>query len=149
MARLGSSYESMREDDATARPKPRKNWMAPAILLAVTAALVAVVIDPSLRKQITTFFPAPVSKQIEMEARVWADRQTGSYYCADSRLFGRGAGSYMKQGDALTLGFQPALGKYCQPAYPEHSRAFVHTPDPLTRSVASRSSSPTPMRDSR
>ena len=46
-------------------------------------------------------------------AAVWAIQQEGNYYCSGSVLAGRKPGKFMKQADALTLGYQPALGHYC------------------------------------
>lgn len=46
-------------------------------------------------------------------AMVWAIRQEGNYYCSGSVLAGRKPGQFMKQADALMLGYQPALGHYC------------------------------------
>jgi hypothetical protein len=46
-------------------------------------------------------------------AAVWAIQQEGNYYCSGSVLAGRKPGHFMKQADALTLGYQPALGHYC------------------------------------
>ncbi|MDE3136939.1 MAG: hypothetical protein KGL59_10225 [Acidobacteriota bacterium] len=54
--------------------------------------------------------PRPVS---EPNAMVWAIQHEGNYYCAGSVLAGRKPGEFMKQSDALTLGYQPALGHYC------------------------------------
>lgn len=46
-------------------------------------------------------------------AMVWAMQQDGNYYCAGSVLAGRKPGQFMRQADALTLGYQPALDHYC------------------------------------
>jgi hypothetical protein len=46
-------------------------------------------------------------------AMVWAIQQEGNYYCSGSVLAGRKPGQFMKQADALTRGYQPALGHYC------------------------------------
>ena len=54
--------------------------------------------------------PASLS---DPDAKVWAIRSEGNYYCAGSVLTGHKPGRYMTQGNALTLGYQPALGRYC------------------------------------
>lgn len=45
---------------------------------------------------------------------VWVLPQDGDYYCRGSVLHGREPGRLMKQVNALTKGYQPALGNYCQ-----------------------------------
>lgn len=123
MALHSSSYESMYEEPGSKPPK-REGAGLVAILLVVAVAVIAVLFIPSLRARINKFFPSHVPKKVVMSAKVWADKQAGSYYCADSKFFGRGAGTYMNQGDALTLGYQPALGDYCQGNYPKHFKAL-------------------------
>ena len=46
-------------------------------------------------------------------AQVWVIQSEGNYYCAGSVLAGQKPGRYMTQANALTLGYQPALGRYC------------------------------------
>jgi hypothetical protein len=50
------------------------------------------------------------------ELPVWVIPQEGNYYCSGGALFGTRPGRFMKQADALTLGYQPATGRYCTAA---------------------------------
>lgn len=50
---------------------------------------------------------------VDPNARVWAVQQDGNYYCSGSALAHQKPGRFLKQADALTLGYQPALGHYC------------------------------------
>jgi hypothetical protein len=54
--------------------------------------------------------PASLS---DPDAQVWVIQAEGNYYCSGSAFAGRKPGRYMTQGNALTLGYQPALGRYC------------------------------------
>jgi hypothetical protein len=46
--------------------------------------------------------------------RVWVERTTGLYYCADADSFGKGRGSYLSQQDAQAEHFRPAFDKPCE-----------------------------------
>ncbi|HEV2388072.1 MAG TPA: hypothetical protein VGS20_12545 [Candidatus Acidoferrales bacterium] len=52
-------------------------------------------------------------KMADPGAMVWTIQSNGSYYCAGSVLDGRQPGKHMSQADALTVGYQPAAGRYC------------------------------------
>jgi hypothetical protein len=52
-------------------------------------------------------------KMADPGAMVWAIQSKGSYYCSGSVLLGREPGRFLTQADALTLGYQPADGRYC------------------------------------
>jgi hypothetical protein len=52
-------------------------------------------------------------------AQVWAIQSEGTYYCSGSMMYGHQPGKYLAQADALTLGYQPALGSYCEPDKPQ------------------------------
>jgi hypothetical protein len=123
MALHSSSYETMYEDHGSKPPKRKESSMI-VVLLFVAAALVAAFFIPGVRARVSKYFPTDQPKKVEMGAKVWADKQAGTYYCADSHFFGHGTGTYMKQGDALTLGYQPALGNYCQEGQPAHSKTL-------------------------
>lgn len=53
-------------------------------------------------------------KLSDPNAVVWVIQRDGNYYCSGSVLNGRQPGKPMKQATALTFGYQPALGHYCQ-----------------------------------
>ena len=137
MALHSSSYESLHQDSEP--PKPRKTSGGLAMLLVIGFALIAVLLIPSLRSRFDKLFPSQTPKRVEMGVRVWADKQAGNYYCSNSDFFGRGSGSYMRQGDALTLGYQPALGNYCEEGNPVHSKALVRSTASHAHPAGSRS----------
>lgn len=120
MALHSSSYESL-YDEQPEPPKRKDSSGVYLVLLVVAAVLLGAMFIPSLRARVTKFFPSETSKKVDMAVQVWANKRAGSYYCPGSQLFGHGAGKYMSQGNALTLGYQPALGQYCQGAHPSHS----------------------------
>jgi hypothetical protein len=100
--------------------KPGTSRSGPPILpLAAFVAiflLVAIALTPAnLPKLLSELGLSPESTS-DPNAMVWAIQQEGNYYCAGSVLAGRKPGEFMKQSDALTLGYQPALGHYCAPA---------------------------------
>ncbi len=64
----------------------------------------------------TLFGLAPKKHSVPRpDARVWANKQTGLYYCPDSKLYGGAeTGRYMPQEQALQAGYRPAGQEYCQ-----------------------------------
>ncbi|MDE3137536.1 MAG: hypothetical protein KGL59_13245 [Acidobacteriota bacterium] len=124
MALNSSSYETMHQDHGEA-PKPHRGSGGLAIVLILGIGLIAALVIPSVRSRIDKFFPSTTPKRVEMGLRVWANKEAGNYSCPGSKFFGRGAGTYMRQGDALTLGYQPALGNYCQGSESSESKPLV------------------------
>jgi hypothetical protein len=55
------------------------------------------------------------SGRARLNVKVWVNKSTGIYYCADSALYGRSdPGAYMAQGEAVQTGYSPALGEPCE-----------------------------------
>jgi hypothetical protein len=146
MALNHSSYDTMYDDHGSKPPKPQKNGGLVTILLFLATALVAALFIPGVRARVSKLFSSDAPKKVEMGAKVWADKKAGNYYCADSSFFGRGTGSYMKQGDALTLGYQPALGSYCQESYPTHLKGLDQARSRSAPAGGSQSSHTSPAR---
>ena len=70
---------------------------------------------PSIRGTLGSLLMAqPVNQFMNATVIVWANQQTGNYYCEDSWGYGKGRGTFMKQGEALTDGYQPELAQYCK-----------------------------------
>ena len=47
--------------------------------------------------------------------KVWTYKQTGFYYCPDSKFYGKfKPGAYMTQGEALERGYRPAAQDPCR-----------------------------------
>ncbi|GEM_PF-1087298 len=91
----------------------------PAVLLIILFAFVMATVAPvnfnRLLHRLLPFLPS--DKQVlspqDAGAIVWVVQQSGTYYCSDSEFYGQGAGQFMKQGEALERGYQPALTRYC------------------------------------
>lgn len=111
MARHGSSYEHDYEEPK--KPQKPKGAGTDLLVLLLLAALLVVVLVPSLRKKAMSELSFGTHTKIQMGVQVWANKDAGYYYCYGSRFYGHGSGKFMDQGDALTRGFQPELGKYC------------------------------------
>jgi hypothetical protein len=85
----------------------------PIAAFLATFIFVAIALTPAnLPKLLSELGLGPQSTN-DPSAMVWAIQQEGNYYCSDSVLAGRKPGEFMTQSDALTLGYQPALGHYC------------------------------------
>ena len=86
----------------------------PAVILLVSfAVFMAAIVPLDFSTLFHKMFPPTVQRVPHKDAAVWVDSTAGVYYCANSILFGKTQGAYMKQVDALDRGYQPALGTYC------------------------------------
>ena len=96
--------------------KPRIGKNGPPILPVAAFLLVflmmVLALTPSSVPKLLVEFSVP-RKMSDPSAVVWVIPQDGNYYCSGSVLHGREPGRLMKQGEALTQGYQPALGRYC------------------------------------
>jgi hypothetical protein len=147
MALNSSSYESMHQDHGS--EPTRKHSSAPAILLFLAFALIVALAVPNVRARLSKVFPSATPKRVNMGLRVWASKEAGNYYCPGSEFSGRGSGTYLKQGDALTLGYQPALGKYCQQGESTDSKSIARSTRRQPRYAGAPSNSSTGSEDSR
>lgn len=127
MARNGSSYRPVVSD--TRKPPRQRETGVFMLLLLVFGLALAVIYVPGLRTRVRSFFPPSANPTMNSAVVVWADKQAGSYYCAGSRLYGKKPGSYMRQGNALTHGYQPALGRYCEEEQTKQSKGVRHMAD--------------------
>lgn len=110
----------------------------PAVILLVCFAVFMAAIAPlNFASMIRKLFPTPSQTVPHQNAAVWVDNSGGVYYCANSIMFGKSRGEYMKQVDALDRGYQPALGTYCNG--PDWS-----LPSQRVRSTATSTPPPTP-----
>ena len=56
-----------------------------------------------------------VLERAQLNMKVWADKQTGFYYCAGSRFYGHTqSGQYISQGEALQAGYTAAMNEPCR-----------------------------------
>ncbi len=104
----------------------------PAVILLVSFAVFMAALAPlDFSSIFHKFFPTQIQKVPHQDAAVWVDKTAGVYYCADSIMFGKTQGGYMKQVEALDRGYQPALGTYCTgPAWPLHGEFNKLTAQP-------------------
>jgi hypothetical protein len=54
-----------------------------------------------------------VGRLTDPNTMIWMIKDTGTFYCADSVLWGKQPGQAMSQGEALQMGYQPAIPGYC------------------------------------
>jgi hypothetical protein len=80
---------------------------------------------PSVNAPLRQMLSHPTRPKLDSSVRVWISKDSGTYYCLGSTLYGLGSGSYVTQGDALTSGYQPALNEYCTEDKPKDAK----TPD--------------------
>ncbi len=81
-----------------------------AALLIAGAVIVLIVVG--------FLFYVPSSRRSELkgnpETMVWVNRKTGLYFCAGTNLYGKGVGTYMRQGTAQRQSIRPALYGECE-----------------------------------
>jgi hypothetical protein len=107
----------------------------PAVILLVSFSMFMAAVAPLDFTQIFhRYFPTKTDKVPHQDAAVWVDKTSGVYYCANSIMFGKTQGAYMKQVEALDRGYQPALGTYCTgPAWPLHGEFNKLTAPPAAQ----------------
>jgi hypothetical protein len=97
--------------------------LASAIGVLACIGLVAVALTPNNILRLLAGIGSSSEKLTDPIAQVWVIQGGGNYYCRGSVLFGRKPGKFMKQGDALTSGYQPAIRNYCQEVTPALAEA--------------------------
>ncbi len=94
-----------------------KHGLGPAVFpllgLLLAFTVVALALTPVRMPRLLSELGLGHSSLSNPESPVWVIRREGNYYCRGGVLFGRMPGQIMMQGDALALGYQPALGNYC------------------------------------
>lgn len=104
---------SFREDSPRLR---RRNTLGDIVMFLLAVGVIFIILlVPSVNVPVRKMFSGPVHPALYAGMTVWASEDAGIYYCPGSTLYGSGGGVYMKQGDALTKGYQPVLGRYCDP----------------------------------
>ena len=116
-ARGGQSQTSSLETRESKTKKPKLEKYGPPIFplagfLLVFLLIVLAVTPSSIPKLMVEL--GGRQKLTAPTALVWVIPQEGDYYCRGSVLNGREPGKFMQQANALTIGYQPALGNYCQ-----------------------------------
>lgn len=105
--------------------------LMPVIAVMLTTALILLIVVPLQipEKLLGYNFSRPSVN--DPSAMVWVIPSEGAYYCAGSVMHGRQPGRLMPQGQALTLGYQPALGLYCS-----NTGESGRLPGPIARTLA-------------
>jgi hypothetical protein len=117
----------------------------PAVILLVSFAVFMAALAPlDFSAIFRKYFPPAIQKVPHQEAAVWVDKTAGVYYCANSIMFGKTKGAYMKQVEALDRGYQPALGTYCTgPKWPLNGEFNkLATPTTQAKPAGAKQSSP-------
>ena len=84
-----------------------------AVIYFVIFVAVAIALTPENLPKLLVEMGLSQRSMSDPNAMVWAIQQEGNYYCSGSVLAGRQPGEFMRQSDALTQGYQPATGHYC------------------------------------
>jgi hypothetical protein len=103
----------------------------PVVSVMLCVALIVLVIIPLKVPEMMARWSFHTERMTSPSARVWVIPEEGSYYCTGSLLSGRQPGRYMEQAEALTKGYQPAMGHYCASGGAEGGRADNSLTAPL------------------
>lgn len=107
-----SSYPSPPGESPAGRRRSSFSWIT--LLMLVVACALGLSFVPGMRARVDSLLAQAAPPSMNSAVTVWTNKQTGNYYCQGSREYGKGAGSYMQQGEALTAGYQPELSQYCK-----------------------------------
>lgn len=110
------------------------------VLLLLIEVVLVVLSVPSFNGPLRNLFFSSSRPALDPSALVWTNKGTGEYFCPDSTRYGVGAGSYMKQGEALTAGYQPEFGNYCT----VENEARAKRPNPGARGAGKENHGSTP-----
>jgi hypothetical protein len=115
--RLKQHPNSSLADGRKRNSKPGTSRTGPPIFAIgayfVIFVAVAIALTPGSLPKLLVEMGLSQRSMSDPNAMVWAIQQEGNYYCSGSVLAGRQPGEFMKQSDALTQGYQPATGHYC------------------------------------
>lgn len=95
------------------RHQRRNSMRAILACLLGVGVVCSILFVPRIQAQFRKIFSSWARPAFNPRTVVWTNKDGGIYYCPGSPFYGSGSGLYMKQGDALTAGYQPALGTYC------------------------------------
>lgn len=109
------------------KPRRRNNLGDVLTFLLASGVVIFILLLPSVNVSLRNMFSGHVRPALNAGMTVWASKDAGVYYCPGSRLYGSGVGVYMKQGDALTKGYQPVLGNYCNPGNKKVAKKHIAT----------------------
>ena len=96
-----------------------EGWLQELLLLGFLILLLSSILFPPLVDFRAFVSGPPQSSTLTVTAAtnvtVWVYRQTGLYYCPDSKLYGKlRPGGYMTQEQAQARGYRPSGGQVCQ-----------------------------------
>lgn len=99
--------------DTTPTP-PRHNSTEGLLALLLGIGIILILLRvPGVNTYLRRLLSHSARPRLDSNTLVWANKYRGVYYCPGSKFYGSGLGTYMKQGNALTAGYQPVLGSYC------------------------------------
>jgi hypothetical protein len=104
----------------------------PVVSVMLCIALIVLVIIPLKVPEMLAQLSFHTEPMTSPSARVWVIPEEGSYYCSGSLMSGRQPGHYMEQAEALTKGYQPAMGHYCESGGAESGQPAGRLTSPLT-----------------
>jgi hypothetical protein len=93
---------------AGGKQRTERFWLGPTLILLLPLLFGVAGCDSSPAHQAN-----PLTNPNALNAVVWTKKTTGTYFCADSVMYGKDGGAYMKQAAALDSGYQPEFGTYC------------------------------------
>ncbi len=102
--------------DRGAKPKSARH-LARMFVMLILLAISLVVLYPFMQKWLPAWLRSvpPTETTASRKVKVWTVKQTGLYYCPDSKLYGKAeSGVLMTQEEALEGGYRPASGERCR-----------------------------------
>ncbi len=105
-----------KDKDKDAKPKSASHRGRMFVLL-ILLAISLIVLYPFMQKRLPASLGSvpPPETTASREVQVWAVKQTGTYYCPDSKLYGKaGSGVLMTQEKAVEGGYRPVGGEACR-----------------------------------
>jgi N-acetylmuramoyl-L-alanine amidase len=97
------------------RPHGSPSFFPIVILLLICTSIVLLAALHWQPLEILSSSPPKKRSAPRPDVWVWANKQTGLYYCPDSKFYGgTETGMYMTQEQALQTGYRPAAQDYCQ-----------------------------------
>lgn len=140
MALQKSSYDVYVSESKP--PKRKSDGEMFLFILLLVGGIVVVLTVPGVSAYFRNTFSHPPAPKMDPTVTVWVNRDSGTYYCAGDRSFGKGPGEMRRQGEALTAGYQPLFEHYCPPSnfHEPNSAGVKPTPSVSTASPSSRPS---------
>jgi hypothetical protein len=121
------SAEPKQEEPAAEQRKPARPPkivkirppLMPVVSVMLTVAVILLVIIPlQVPQRLIQQLDFHTARMTSPSTRVWVMPSKGTYYCSGSMMNGRQPGHFLGQAEALSRGYQPAMGSYCTSGKP-------------------------------